>query len=479
MSPIGSPALTSRLRARANRLGSRFEALFGRIAGTFWALPVAIVLAFAALWIADAGFGALDRSFGDVARARAVARAARDLHLALAEAEAGQFGYTLTGEARYLDPFTQATARLPEIRKSLGLLATADREERVLFREIEANLDRILVHWQIIIEWVGKDDALRAQALIQGGRGKAIMDLLREDIARFERLHEARAARFTQMWGQSLTAVRVALIVLLALIIGLFLLVLRYAQHALDNERRQKGYVEWERDRLERAVRERTLELSELAGHLQQVQERERFNLARELHDELGSLLTASKMAVAWMLRQRQEMPAQALDKLQKLDRLLEQGVQLKRRVIEGLAPSALSNLGLQAALEGLAEQVASAGGLRARVIALGEAREPEPEAGIALYRVAQEALTNVQKHARATEAWIELDCSRDWIELRVRDNGQGFDAASGKAKAHGLRGMRQRAESLGGVFAVTSVPGQGTSVMFRVPATPPAPVAG
>ncbi|TAK86856.1 MAG: sensor histidine kinase, partial [Betaproteobacteria bacterium] len=220
-------------------------------------------------------------------------------------------------------------------------------------------------------------------------------------------------------------------------------------------------------------VRERTLELSELAGHLQQVQERERFNLSRELHDEMGSLLTASKMAVAWIVRQGRELPAPVLEKLQKLDRLLEQGVQLKRRVIEGLAPSALSNLGLKAALDGLAEQLATAGGPRVTVIARGLPQEPADETAIALYRVAQEALTNVQKHARATDAWIELDCGADWIELRVRDNGTGFDAAAGGgAKAHGLRGMRQRADSLGGTFAVTAVPGQGTSVLFRVPST-------
>lgn len=476
MFPVWSEDFASSLRDRKERFAARAEAFFGRVAATFWALPVAVAMAIGALWIADAGFESLNRSFGDIARAGEVVRVTRDLRLALVDAETGQFGYTLTGDPRYLDPFTLATTRLPEIRTRLGRLATADRDERLLFREIEANLDRILQHWQITVEWVRKDDALRAQAVIQSGRGKAIMDLLREDIARLERIHEARATRFTEIWGQSLTAVRVVLIVLIALIVGLFLLVLRYAQNAVEDERKQKALVQRERDRLEQAVRERTLELSELAGYLQQVRERERFSLARELHDELGALLTASKMTVAWMLRQREALPAPSLDKLRKLDRLLEQGVQLKRRVIEGLAPSALANLGLKAALEGLADQVASTGALHARVLAVGEAHEPAPETGIALYRVAQEALTNVQNHAHATEAWIELDCSADWVELRVRDNGKGFDAsARSKAKAHGLRGMRHRAESLGGVISVSSVPGQGTRVIFRVPRTPPA----
>lgn len=462
---------------RWRRLGALVEALFGRVAATLWAMPLAVVLALAALWIAEIGFASLDRSFEDFVRARDVVRATRDLRLALVDAETGQFGYALTGEPRYLDPYTAAGARLPEIRKRLGQLSTAGRDERLLYREIEANLDRILLHWQDTVDWVRKNDALRAQALIQGGRGKSVMDTLREDIARLEHLHETRAARFREVWSQSLAAVRVVLIALLALIVGLFVVVMRFAQNALEAERRQKALVQRERDRLEQAVRERTIELSELAGHLQQVQERERFSLARELHDEMGALLTASKMTIAWMLRQGQGLAPPLLEKLQRLDRLLEQGVQLKRRVIEGLSPSTLSNLGLKAALEGLAEQVAAAGTLRATVIARGgEAPEPAPEIGIALYRVAQEALTNVQKHARASEAWIELDCGKDWIELRVRDNGQGFDAAAGgRGKAHGLRGMRQRAESLGGSFAVSSVPGQGTEVVFRVPAGAPA----
>jgi signal transduction histidine kinase len=477
MVPIRLTDFTSQLRVRLVSLRAPVEVFFGRVAGTLWALPVAVAAALAALWIADTGFEALDRSFADVSRAGAVVRATRDLRLALVDAETGQFGYTLTGDVRYLEPFTVATARLPEIRRRLGQLATGDRDERLLFREIEANLERMLTHWQITIDWVRKDDALRAQAVIQGGQGKAIVDQLREDIAKLERMHEARATRFNEIWGQSLAAVRVVLIVLLVLIVGLFLLLTRYAQGAVENERRQRTLVKRERDRLEQAVRERTLELSELAGHLQQVQERERFNLSRELHDEMGSLLTASKMAVAWVLRQGKELPAPVHEKLQKLDRLLEQGVQLGRRVIEGLAPSALSNLGLKAALEGLAEQLATAGGPRVSVIASGLPQEPAPETAIALYRVVQEALTNAQKHARATGAWVELDCGADWIELRVRDNGTGFDVvAGGGAKAHGLRGMRQRADSLGGTFAVTSVPGQGTTVRFRVPATPAIP---
>jgi len=476
MSGTALEHLALQLRDRLQRFGLLIEALFGRAGGTFWVTPLAIAVAAGALWIADAGLDVLQRSFGDFSFAQSIASQTREVRLALVDAETGQLGYTLTGDARYLDPYTAAVARLPEMRSELARLARSDREGRTLFKEVDANLDRLLIFWQVTIDLVSKGDAQRAQAVIQGGRGKAIMDELRGDMKWLESIHESRLARFQEVWRQSLLAVRIVLTLLIVVIVGLFVLVLRYAQHVLATERRQKRYIEEERDRLERAVRERTLELSELAGHLQRAQEQERSRVARELHDEIGALLTASKMTVAWLIRQGKDLPAAARDKLVKLDAFLEQGVQLKRRVIEGLSPSVLANLGLNAALEDLAEQIASTGGLRASFRRAGTHPEPAAESAIAIYRVAQEALTNVQKHARATEAWIELDCGPDWIELRVRDNGQGFaGAAGGKVKTHGLHGMRHRAESLGGTFAVTSVPGQGARVTFRVPRTPPA----
>jgi len=455
---------------------SRAETLFGRVAASPWAMPVAVLVAIATFWTALAGFNWLNRSFDDVSKARAITSESGELQLALVDAETGQRGFALTGDVLYLEPHTLAVARLPEIRKNLARLAAADAEGRRLYAEVEKNLDRAIVHWQVPVDLVRQGDPLRAQAVIQGGRGKAIMDELRADMERLERLYESRLLRFEELWRRSLTAVGVAVTCVILLILALFLLLLRYSARAIETERRHAAYAQGERERLELAVRERTNELSELAGYLQQVQERERFNVARELHDEMGSLLTASKMNVAWLLRQGQTLPAPIKEKLQRLDAFLEQGVQLKRRVIEGLAPSALSNLGLSPALEGLAAHVGSSGGMRAYFSATGVPLDLPHDVGISFYRVAQEALTNVQNHAKATEVRVELEFGSGWTELRVRDNGQGIhDVGPGRTMVHGLRGMRHRAESLGGSFEVRSAAGQGTTVLFRIPAVLPA----
>jgi signal transduction histidine kinase len=439
-------------------------------------MPAAAAIAAGAFLIALAGFDRLDRSFENVASARAITIESRELRLALVDAETGQRGFALTGDEQYLQPYTLAAARLPQIRSELRRLTATDSEGRALFKDVEANLDRLFAHWQVTIDMVKKGDPLRAQAVIQGGRGKAVMDELRDDVERLERLHESRFAQFQQSWRVSFLLVAAVVICVILLVLALFLLLLRYSARAIETERRHAAYSEGERERLARAVRDRTLELSELASYLQQVQEAERFNLARELHDEMGALLTASKMNVAWLLRQGQAVSPAMREKLQKLDGFLEQGVQLKRKVIEGLAPSALSNLGLTSALEALVAQASSTAGIPMTFNGPHDSPpEPPQEVGIACYRAAQEALTNVQRHAKATEVRVDLECSAQWIELRIKDNGQGFRSV-GPGKTHGLRGIRHRALSLGGTCAIQSAPGQGTMVSFRVPFAPRAP---
>src|SRR4029078_10084861 len=136
--------------------------------------------------------------------------------------------------------------------------------------------------------------------------------------------------KFQEGWRVSFTVVAGLVICVILTILALFLLLLRYSARAIETERSHAAYAEGERERLERAVRDRTLELSELASYLQQVQEAERFNVARELQYEMGALLTASKMNVAWLLRQGQAFSPAMREKLQKLDGFLEQGVQIK-----------------------------------------------------------------------------------------------------------------------------------------------------
>jgi signal transduction histidine kinase len=225
-----------------------------------------------------------------------------------------------------------------------------------------------------------------------------------------------------------------------------------------------------EQQRLAVLVNERTSELRELASYLMTAQEDERARLARELHDELGGLLSTIKLDLARARRQG-EVSAAMLERLQSIDKRLNDGIALKRRIIENLRPSALDQLGLTDSLSLLCRESAELLGLPVHqdLEAISMARDRE----LTVYRLVQEALTNVAKYARASEVWVRCRREGDDVLVEVSDDGQGFDAGKVVAGQHGLAGMRLRMEAHGGSIQVQSSPGQGTKIQGRLRALP------
>jgi signal transduction histidine kinase/uncharacterized membrane protein YtjA (UPF0391 family) len=185
------------------------------------------------------------------------------------------------------------------------------------------------------------------------------------------------------------------------------------------------GLLQQERDLLEAQVRERTATLAELATHLQQVREQERGHLARELHDELGALLTAAKLDVA-RLKSKLGSSSDVTQRLQHLTETLNSGIALKRRIIEDLRPSSLANLGLVASLEILAREFSERSGMEVETAwsRCGTGRGDAAH----VYRLVQESLTNIGKYAQAKMVDISLRRYENHIEVEIKDDGQGFD---------------------------------------------------
>jgi PAS domain S-box-containing protein len=235
-------------------------------------------------------------------------------------------------------------------------------------------------------------------------------------------------------------------------------------------------------DVLEQRVSERTQALSvalqqlrELSAYAHTVREDERTRIAREVHDELGSLLVALKMDVGWLdkrlgeQQQREARAAQAMrdtmrNKCQNMGRLIETAVDNVGRIITDLRPSILDHQGLWAALDWQAHEFVQSAELALdwQMEVADAAPLPEP-AAMAIFRIFQEMLSNVGRHAQASELAIHIRASRSEISLRVRDNGRGADAAAFEAaNAYGVMGMRERARHLGGVLEITSEIGSG-----------------
>lgn len=214
-------------------------------------------------------------------------------------------------------------------------------------------------------------------------------------------------------------------------------------------------------------------EMAALSAFLQTSAEREKASLARELHDELGGILTPAKMDLAWLQARLGSQPEYA-ERMRRLGLLIDQGIDLKRRVIERLRPSLLDHLGLAAAIQWYAEETCRAASLDCDIRVAPSFERLSPDLEIALYRLMQESLSNVVRHAKAKTVSLSLERTPEGLVLQVKDDGVGMaDVEAARRLSYGLSGMHQRVRAVGGTFEVESAPGQGTRVRAFVPRAP------
>jgi len=213
--------------------------------------------------------------------------------------------------------------------------------------------------------------------------------------------------------------------------------------------------------------------LHELSAHLQTVREEEKASIARELHDDLGGTLTALKMDLYWLSR---KLPAEQfaiplIERMESMSQLLDNAVGVTRRIITELRPTILDDLGLLAAIEWQADQFRKRTGIECRVSCAEDQGQLDKRVTIALFRIFQEALTNVLRHSGASRVDVEFRHDHQAVSLVVRDNGRGLGDPLGPAAGHyGIRGMFERAASLGGEARVDGRPGEGLTVTTILP---------
>jgi signal transduction histidine kinase len=259
-------------------------------------------------------------------------------------------------------------------------------------------------------------------------------------------------------------AMTVVSLVLLAVIVRLF------AGEAA-RQRALRVAAEQQAAEFERLIAVRTHELSELSTHLQQFAEKEKSELAKHLHDELGGLLTAAKMDLSWLQSRIAEAPYH--ERLAQLGSVLDEAMNLKRRVVEELRPSLLDHFGLPTALRAHVEHVCKNAGLECELILAEDAHTIPKDLAIALFRVVQEGLTNVVRHAHARHVRLALRADSQRYLLILTDDGCGMKMEDSAFRwSHGLAGMRHRVQAMGGSFRIESSAGDGTTLRIEIPRT-------
>ncbi len=228
----------------------------------------------------------------------------------------------------------------------------------------------------------------------------------------------------------------------------------------------------------EAALRESRDSLRELSAALQSIREEEKTRIARDLHDELGQELTALKMDIAAIAEELLPEQTTAAQRASDMKRLLDTTMRSVRRIAADLRPVMLDNLGLAPTLEWLTQDFARRTGIEVVLTMPDEELGASGDAATAVFRIAQEALTNVARHAEASKVTVEVLRQAGQVRVRISDNGVGLSGAGGRqgregreGRSFGVLGMRERAYVLGGTFKIESVPGAGTTVEAAIPA--------
>jgi len=226
-----------------------------------------------------------------------------------------------------------------------------------------------------------------------------------------------------------------------------------------------------ERKQAEEELRNSREQLRGLAARLQSVREEERAGLAREIQDRLGQTLAVLNMDLAWVATRLPAGPAALVERVKGMLALINTTIHAVRRIATELRPSVLDNLGLVAAFEWQAKEFQTRTSIRCDFVASRADMLMPPEVVIALFRICQESLTNVARHANAAQVTMRLQEEPGWLILVVADNGRGITEQERTNRTSlGLLGMRERAHLLGGEVAITGQPGRGTTVTVRVP---------
>ncbi len=437
-------------------------------------LPLAVLAAVILISINEAGFRLSTQAANSIEEAQETRGAVNRLLQHMLDAETGQRGYLLTGDPKYLEPYDAASANINQTSDALRRLYAPYPAELARFGMLSHNVSRKLAEMDLSVRMRKQGNEEAWKFVLTTDVGMEQMNAIRSQIDQLIQSSNVKmqAAQTQITRSLQLSRLGIALMALAGLLA--FYMYLRQTRALLDSGRREQESLQRERDQLDKEVRERTATLAELATHLQQVREDERGHLARELHDELGALLTAAKLDVARIKSRLGVNTPEANERIQHLIETLNSGIALKRRIVEDLRPSSLSHLGLVASLEILAREFEDRSGLD--IITDLEMVEIGGSAQLTVYRLVQESLTNMGKYAEAKHAEISLHSFDSYLTVEVKDDGKGFDSAKVGTTSHGLTGMRHRVEAAGGRLTVASSPGQGTRIFAVLPKVAKAP---
>ena len=459
---------------------------------------------------------AVDRAIVTLDDARNYAEHSRDvtaeilgIQSMLYESESAQRGFLYTGNESYLEPLDKNESRIaPRLEKLHEMVADDPAQQKLVDQVRRIAIEKTVeINRTIAIQKMGNSAA--ARDIVMSDQGKHLTEELDKEISRFllqqDRILQTRVQRSADIqlairWGFAIVLFINALMILAGAVTIMRSMTREVARDRTDlvqqdereaaevvrHDKREAAEVvqqdireaaeairQDERDAVSATeVVERAAELRGLTAHLLRVHEDERRTVARELHDELGGTLSAIKLDIIMgrdAAAKRSDVNSVA--RFQRALVAIDSAVQFVRRLIEDLRPTLLDNLGFEVALRAMADQFSERAGCECVIVLPAGELNLTSAQSTALYRICQEALTNVMKYAKAKRVNITLSGNGSHWKLLIADDGVGLDATKQhRAISHGLLGMRERIVALGGTFDIRGPAGRGTTLNATFP---------
>jgi signal transduction histidine kinase len=394
----------------------------------------------------------------------------------LYQAESAQRGYLFTKRAVYFEPFNKA---LNEARDNIEkieslVIRTSTGKDQLVERDwlkfISKSLEAKAAEMKVAVNLTKSGKTQEARQVVNLDEGIVEMNnfmqytdtMIKNQYGDLDVLLRKRENSFLGA-RSSVIAGSLILILLVVLVIKQLL-----GEITIKSELQQQ--VLKENEIYEEKLQQQTKLLRSLALGYQSDVERERYKLSRELHDELGSIFTAIKMDMAWVIKKLKDVAPDVIDKLKKTSRYIDQGINYQRHIVQELHPAMVSTFGFWSAIKSLIEDAAERNQWQLTLDLPDQNIKLNETISLIVYRIVQETLNNANKYAKATAISVYLMMDDKFLKLEIEDNGIGLDMNALGGNTHGLSGMRHRVMAIGGHFEILSELGKGVLTRVLIP---------
>ena len=442
-----------------------------------------IALLFAALAVAmisvvftDAWIVSVSKQVENIKTVRINVANLHQLKSSFFEAESAQRGYLLTNKPSYIAPFDGALKRARDLVRSIETniiyqsRAKSQPVDLKWVRAITANIDSKSAEMILTIRLINQNKQKEALEVTNLDVGRLEMQKFIMHTDKLINDHNLKIDDLIDKRKSTVNLARASVIGGSLLLISLVIMVIKQLLTELRLKSELQNQAVAQNTVYENKLLQQTKLLRSMALDYQSDVERERQKLSRELHDELGSIFTATKMDLAWTIKKLADIAPDLVTKLTKTTSYIDQGIQFQRHIVQELHPSMISTFGFWPALTALIKDAAERNKWLLKLNLPDENIKLNETISLVTYRIVQESLNNANKYAKATEIIIDIMLDDNHLKMEIEDNGVGIDIATLKSTTHGLSGMRHRVLAIGGHFEMISKLGEGVYIMALIP---------